>query len=163
MRPRYKYGLIAGGIGLVVNVVVAALMGICGPFISLLAGAAAGFFAARAEKLPVKRDAAGMGAIAGVIAGGLVIVGQVLGGILTLAFVQSTGTNPLIGTVPGSGDAAGNLIYYISGAVVSMCFGLFGAAAAAGAGALAAYFATPESSQVPPPPYPPAPPAQGGW
>ncbi len=148
MQPRFKMGLSIGAIGLVLNICVAGFIGLCGPLVSLLAGGAAGFFAAQQEKLPAKNEGAKAGAIAGGIAGGLVIIGQVIGGIGALALMQATGASLPFGTIPASGDSAGMVIYYVSGIGTGLCFGIFGALLAAGAGAGAGYMATPD--QLPP-------------
>ena len=115
MQPRVTYGLIAGAIGLVINVCVSAAIGLCGPFVSLLAGAAAGFFAAQAEKAPNKNDGARLGAISGAIAGGLTLVGQLIGGLAILVLIMTAGIQPIIGTIPEPSDVSGQAIYLIAG------------------------------------------------
>lgn len=147
MQPRTRMGLIVGVIGLVLNICVAGFVGICGPFVSLIAGGAAGYFAAQQEKLPAKGDGARAGAIAGGIAGGLIIIGQIIGALGALAFVQYSGAPVLFGTPPdASSPASFNLVYYLTGAGTGFCFGLVGALLAAGAGAGAGYFATQDQS-----------------
>ncbi len=150
MQPRIKIGLIVGAIGAVLNICVAGFIGLCGPVVSLLAGAVAGYFAAQQEKLGVKADGARAGATAGAIAGGLIILGQVIGGVGALFFIQSSGTQLPFGTVPsGSDGASAQLIYYLSGAGTAICFGIIGALLAAGAGAGTGYLGT--SDQIMPP------------
>ena len=61
MKPRVKYGLIVGIIGLILNACVSAAMGLCGPFLALLAGAAAGFLAAQGEKAISQTNGARLG------------------------------------------------------------------------------------------------------
>ena len=80
MRPRVKYGLIVGIIGLILNTCVSVALGVCGPLTALAAGAAAGFLAAREEQAAEQANGARLGAISGGIAGGLVFVGQLIGG-----------------------------------------------------------------------------------
>ena len=70
MQPRMRMGLIVGVIGLALNVCVSGFIGLCGPLVSLIAGAVAGFFAAQQEKLGTKGEGARAGAIAGAVAGG---------------------------------------------------------------------------------------------
>jgi hypothetical protein len=143
MQPRTRIGLIVGGIGLVLNICVSGFVGLCGPVFSLIAGAAAGFFAAQQEKLPTKAEGARAGATAGGIAGGLIILGQLIGGIGALAFLQSSGTQLPYGQIPSVSDgSASQLVYYLSGAGTALCFGILGALLAAGAGAGAGYLAT---------------------
>ena len=149
MQPRIKMGLVIGAIGLILNICVSALIGFCGPLVSLLAGAAAGFFAAQQEKLPTKNDGAKAGATAGGIAGALVIIGQVIGGVGALAMMQATGTQLPFGTIPSTGDSAGMAIFYITGIGTGLCFGIVGAILAAGAGAGTGYLATPDQPPAP--------------
>ena len=68
MQPRVKYGLIVGIVGMILNICVAAALGVCGPLMALVAGAAAGFLAAREERAADKADGARLGAISGTIA-----------------------------------------------------------------------------------------------
>jgi len=152
MQPRTRIGLIVGAIGLVLNICVAGFVGFCGPLVSLIAGGAAGFFAAQQERLLTKSDGARAGATAGAIAGGLIIVGQIIGGLGALAYIQYSGTPIPFGTVPdASGPASFSLIYYLSGVGTALCFGAVGALLAAGAGAGAGYLATPDQPLTPPP------------
>ena len=147
MQPRVRLGLIVGVIGLVLNTCVAGAVGLCGPFVSLIAGAAAGFFAAQQEKLPNKRDGARAGATAGAIAGALIIIGQVIGGIAALALLQARGVSVPFGSIPSTGaDASSQMIYYLSGAGTALCFGIVGAALAAAVGAGAGYLGTNEQA-----------------
>ncbi len=137
MQPRIKMGLAVGAIGLAINICVAGFIGICGPFVSLLAGGAAGFFAAQQEKLPTKGEGAKAGAMAGGIAGVLVIM-------------QTTGAQLAFGSAPSTGDPGGMAIYYASGIGTGLCFGIVGAVLAAAAGAGAGYMATTEQPPAAP-------------
>ena len=148
MQPRIRIGLIVGAIGLVLNICVSGFIGLCGPLVSLIAGGAAGFFAAQQEKLGTKGDGARAGATAGGIAGGLIIIGQLIGGIAALAYMQYSGMQTIFGQVPTTGDSASSIGYYLGGLGTGICFGLVGAALAAGAGAGAGYLGTPDQ---PPP------------
>lgn len=152
MQPRIRIGLIVGAIGLVLNICVSGFIGLCGPLVSLIAGGAAGFFAAQQEKLSTKNDGARAGATAGGIAGGLIIIGQLIGGIGALAYMQYSGMQTIFGQVPAAGDPASSIGYYLGGMGTGICFGLVGAALAAGAGAGAGYLGTPDQ---PPPVNPP--------
>jgi hypothetical protein len=143
MQPRTRIGLIVGVIGLVLNICVAGFVGLCGPVFSLIAGAAAGFFAAQQEKLPSKSEGARAGATAGGIAGGLIILGQLIGGVGALFFLQANGTQMPFGQIPSTADPSSTqMIYYLTGAATALCFGVIGALLAAGAGAGAGYLAT---------------------
>jgi hypothetical protein len=136
-------GLIVGVIGLVLNACISGAVGLCGPFFSLLAGAVAGFFAAQQEKLGNKSDGARAGATAGAIAGGLIIIGQLIGGVAALFLLQTNGAQLPIGNIPTPADGASTqVIYYLTGAGTSLCFGIVGAALAAAAGAGTGYLGT---------------------
>jgi hypothetical protein len=151
MQPRIRIGLIVGVIGLVLNICVAGFIGICGPFFSLIAGAIAGFLAAQQEKPFTKKEGARAGATAGGIAGALIIIGQILGGIGALAYMQSTGTQTPFGQMPDLGDPATSIGFYAGGVGTALCFGIVGALLAAGAGAGAGYLATSDQPTMPPP------------
>ena len=151
MQPRTRFGLIVGVIGLVLNACVAGFMGICGPFLSLVAGGIAGFLATRQEKPMTKNDGARVGATAGGIAGGLMILGQLIGGIGALAFMQTSGTPTPFGQLPDfSSDPAAQIGFYAGGIGTAICFGVIGALLAAGAGAGAGYLTTSEQPVTPP-------------
>ncbi|HLO16067.1 MAG TPA: hypothetical protein VK206_14640 [Anaerolineales bacterium] len=151
MQARTRTGLIVGVIGLVLNICVAGFIGFCGPGLSLIAGAIAGFLAAQQEKPATKNEGARAGAIAGGIAGTLIILGQIIGGIGALFYMQSSGTSTPFGQVPSlSGDPSTQVIYYATGAGTALCFGIIGALLAAGAGAGTGYLSTSERPVMPP-------------
>ena len=145
MQPKVMYGLIAGAIGLIINVCISAAVGLCGPFVALLAGAGAGFFTAQAEKAPTKNDGARAGAISGAIAGGLTLVGQLIGGVAILVLAMAADIQPIIGTMPESSDMAGQAIYLVAGLGAGLCFGLVGIVLSALAGAGTGYLGTAET------------------
>lgn len=151
MQPRIRIGLTVGAIALVLNICVAGFLGFCGPVVSLIAGGIAGFLAAQQERQITKADGARVGATAGGIAGGLIILGQIIGGLGALVYYQYSGTPLPFGTAPStSAPVSELLIYYISGAGTGLCFGLVGALLAAGAGAGTGYLATPDQIAGPP-------------
>lgn len=144
MLPRVKVGLLVGGIGLLLNTCVAVVLGLCGPFVALLAGALAGFMAAQQEKPLLKGDGARLGAVAGGIAGTLVCIGQVIGGLGALVLVQYAGLTPLFGRLPSASAGPGEqLVYYVAGLGTGLCFGLVGLVLAALAGAGGGYLGSP--------------------
>ena len=152
MQPRIRIGLIVGFVGLVLNVCVSGFTGICGPFLSLIAGGVAGFFAAQQEKSLTKSNGAKAGAIAGGIAGGLIIIGQIIGGMAALFYIQSTGMPSIFGQIPSaSSSAAAQATYYLSGFGTALCFGIVGALLAAATGAGAGYLGTSEQPSSTPP------------
>jgi hypothetical protein len=151
MQARTRIGLIVGVIGLVLNVCVAGFFGICGPVVSLIAGAVAGYLAVQREKPLTKNDGARIGATAGGIAGGLIILGQLLGGVGALVLMQTTGAAPPFGQIPTPGsDPAMQVAFYGAGMVTALCFGVVGALLAAGAGAGTGYFTTADQPMTPP-------------
>ncbi|MDX1522894.1 MAG: hypothetical protein R3264_14800 [Anaerolineae bacterium] len=145
MTPRVKFGLIAGGIGLVLSTCVSAAVGVCGPIISILVGAGAGYFTAQAENAPTRQDGAKFGAISGAIAGTLSLVGQLIGGLIALVFVQASGTQTFFGELPG--DAAGQVGYWVGGLGFGLCLGIGGIILGGVAGAAAGYFGTAANPQ----------------
>lgn len=150
MLPRFKYGLIVGAVGLFLNVCFSALSGICGPLASLVAGAVAGFLAAREEKMSTKGKGAQAGAIAGGIASGLMLIGQLIGGALSLILVQTQHITVLGNTPPDTSNTAATIGYYVAGIGVGFCFGLVGIALGAGAGAGTGYLGTPDYAPTAP-------------
>jgi hypothetical protein len=151
MQPRTRIGLIVGVIGLILNICVAGFLGFCGPFLSLVAGGIAGFFATQQEKPFTKNEGARVGATAGGIAGALIILGQILGGLGALFYMQSSGAQLPFGQLPDpSSDPAMQIGYYGGGIATAVCFGLIGALLAAGAGAGAGYLATSDQPTTPP-------------
>ena len=149
MSPRVKFGLIAGAIGLALNICVSAVMGICGPVVAAIAGALAGYFAAKNEHPLSKGEGAKTGAIAGAIAGGLVLIGQMLGGVAALTLLPAIYEAMDIPLAEVSSDPS----YWVSGLLMAVCFSAVGIGLAAGAGAGAGYLGTP--SQPTPPVQPP--------
>jgi hypothetical protein len=147
MNPKIRIGLIVGAVGLVLNIIVAAVMGLCGPFVALLAGAIAGFLAAQQTAPASKGDGARDGAIAGGVAGALVFVGQIIGGVLVLFLIQNTDITPVIGSVPeATAPGQNQLLYYLAGLGTGTCFGIVGIAASALGGAAGGYLGTSNSS-----------------
>jgi hypothetical protein len=136
MSARIRIGLIAGGISLVLTACVGALMGICGPAVSLVAGAIAGYFAAKQESPASQSEGGKIGAIAGAIAGGLGVIGQVIGGIASLTLLPSLMQS--LGNYTYSA-ASGQAVYWISGAFTALCFGMVGVVLAAIAGYAVGY------------------------
>jgi len=149
MQGRYRAGLIVGAVGLFVVAIISALLGFCGPVVSLILGAIAGFLTIRMENPTDQGEGAKAAAIGGATAGALGLIGQMIGGIAALLFFQQTGTS-VFGQNIDYSDSAQMVGFFAGGLGVGFCFGLAGAALAAGAGAAVGYFATPKSS-VPPP------------
>lgn len=115
--------LLVGGVALVVTAGVALWLGCCGPGVSLLAGAVAGWWCATGGA------PGNQGAFAGALAGGLALIGQLLGGLLTMALLPA-----LADTTPGEYVAA----YAVGALLSSLILGLLGLVLATLAGATAA-------------------------
>lgn len=148
MQARTRMGLIVGAIGLVLNICVAGFLGICGPVVSLIAGGVAGYLAAQREQPFTKNEGARVGATAGGIAGALIIIGQLIGGVVSLAILQAAGMETVFGQLPT--DPGSQVGVYAGGIGGALCIGIVGALLAAGAGAGAGYLATPDRPTMPP-------------
>ena len=147
MPPKIKVGLLVGAVGLVLNVCVSAAMGICGPAVSLIGGAIAGFLAARQEKPATQGEGAKIGAISAAIAGALILIGQIIAAVGALALIQFSGMQIPFGQVPApSADPATQAIFYLSGLGTGLCFGLIGIFLAALAGAGTGYLGAGKST-----------------
>ena len=166
MKPHVKTGLIVGTVGLVVNTIASALMGLCGPLVALVVGAIAGLLAVGKVQGPTKADSAKLAAVAAVIAGLLTAVGQFIGGFAILILAQQLEWQLPFGQVPGaSSTAAESAGYWLGGLLAGGCFGTVGVILAVLAGAAAGYLrSTPQPQYAPqyqqqfaPTPYPVAP------
>jgi len=135
MLAKARIGFVVGIIGLVLNGLVSGFKGIAGLFLSLVAGAMAGFIVAWRRNLSSKREGARVGALAGGIAGGTVIFGQVIGAMITLL------SRPLAESL------AGQLFIAIFGAGLDLVVWIVIALLAASVGAGVGYFVT--ASQLP--------------
>lgn len=164
MKPYLKFGLLVGLISLLFVIPVAALMGICAPFITMITAAIAGFLTAYFGKAVTRRDGAQSGAIAGAICGGITLIGQLIGGILVLIYIQMSETPMIFGNAPSlSAPLLEIVVYYASGLGTGLCFGLvgiiLGAIAGGATGALGTRELPPEiiapDASVEEPPNPP--------
>jgi hypothetical protein len=118
--------------------------------LSLVAGGIAGYFATQQEKPLMKNEGARVGALAGGIAGALIIIGQIIGGMGALAYMQTSGAPTPFGSIPDLGDPASSIGFYGGGLAAAICFGIIGALLAAGAGAAAGYLTTSDRPMTPP-------------
>ena len=136
MSARIKFGLIAGAISLVLTTCISMAVGICGPAVSLLAGALAGYFTVRQENPASQSEGGKSGAISGAVAGVGGVVGQFIGGIATLTILPSLMES--MGDYSYSG-ASGEAGYWLGGMGAAFCFGIVGVVLAAIAGFAAGY------------------------
>jgi len=171
MKPHVKTGLIVGAVGLVVNTIASALLGLCGPLVALIVGAIAGLLAVGRVQGPTKADSAKLAAVAAVIAGLMTAVGQFIGGFAVLIMAQQLEWQLPFGQVPGaSSTAAESAGYWMGGLLAGGCFGTVGVILAVLAGAAAGYLrAKPQPQYAPqyqqpyvPMPYPVAPQTPAG-
>ena len=79
MTLRVRSGLLAGVAGLLASALGAVVCCAFSPFVALLAGGAAGFFAARAEEAPTQREGILAGVKSGAIVSPLILVGHLIG------------------------------------------------------------------------------------
>jgi hypothetical protein len=143
VRPRIIVAVIVGAAALIVNTIVSGFLGICGPFVSLVAGAIAGFFASRQEQPASQRDGARLGAISGLLVGAFTLVAQMVGALAALVLVQVTGIQLPFGSVPPPGASAPiQATYYLAGTGVAACLGVVGFLVAALGGAGGGYLGT---------------------
>lgn len=141
MGRQVKAGLGVGCVGLLLNIGVAFVLGFCGPFATLIAGAIAGYLAVYRAPLASKGDGARAGALAGGITGALMLVGQSIGALTTLVFFQATGNAPPFGQLPRT--SVEQVGFYLGGLGFGVCLGLVGVLLGALAGAGAGYLAAP--------------------
>jgi hypothetical protein len=127
VKAELKFGLLFGLAGLILNLIMAPILAACAPFIMLLAGGLAGYLTARQADLPLQSMGARAGAIAGLVAGGTIIIGQTVGGFLALAIYQASIFPNLVSYTPSPADPAWiRAFFYSTGYGVVACFGLFG-------------------------------------
>ncbi len=142
MKPQIKFGLICGIAGLLLNLLLAPVMAVCTPLVSLFAGGIAGYFTAKQADLPVQRMGGLAGAEAGGLAGGIILLGQALGVIIAIALFQG-GISGVSSYMPAASDPLWLRIFTLSSAPgVAACFGLGGAILAALAGMVVGYTGT---------------------
>jgi len=148
-----KAGLISGGVMFLLVLfaasVVSPLCALCAPFlVGLLAGYLTGVF----DKTP--ETVVNRGALAGAIAGGIGIAGQIGAAIINAAVMQNPNyqINKLFGL-----PAADATTVWIAQLVMAMCVGLLnvGLSAGLGAGGGAIWKGTAGKSQIQPPMAPP--------
>ncbi len=143
MKPYLKFGLLVGIVGFFLIIPVTVAVGICGPGVTLLAGAVAGFLAAYKGQARMSREGGQSGAIAGAIAGMIMLLGQLLGGVITLGYLHQTQAKVPFGGLPSLSAPLSELVgYYVGGLGFGLCLGvggiLLGAIAGGVAGALGA-------------------------
>lgn len=151
-----KAGLIAGGVMFLLTLIAAIVSPLCALCVPLVSGLLAGYLTGTFEKLP--DTAVTRGAMAGAIAGGIGIVGQIIASVINAAVMQNPQfqLNRALG-LPASSPA----MVWIGQIVMAFCVGLInvGLNAAFGAGGGAIWKGTAGKSQPPASPASPAAPA----
>ncbi|HMO59529.1 MAG TPA: hypothetical protein PKC19_19410 [Roseiflexaceae bacterium] len=137
MNPAIRNGLLVGGIGILINAAMSALLGFCGPFVTLIAGGVAGLLTARALAQTPRSPVATQGAVAGALTGGLMLIGQMIGAVGAVMIIQASGSPLLIGDASDIGTPA----FRVGAIGIAICFGIVGIIFGALAGAGAAYLA----------------------
>lgn len=125
-----KAGLISGAVMFVLVLIAAVFSPLCALCISLVGGLAAGYMTGTFEKMPA--TTVKNGAIAGAIAGGLGILGQLIASVINAAILQNP--NNQINEVFGLPSADPSQVW-ISQLGVACCIGLINVALTAGFGA----------------------------
>lgn len=145
MSQKVKFGLIIGVVALILTVFASIICGLFGPFLAVLGGALAAFLAIR-QTATSKQEAAQDGAIAGLVVGAMMTVGQLIAAAINIIITRNTNTQPIIGTLPGPDQ---QYLYWIMGPAVGLCFGIADVIAAMLGGAGAGYLTAPKQSDTP--------------
>lgn len=143
MTAKVRWGLILGIVGLFVNTLASLIFAFCGPIVSFGVGLVAGFIVSQNEPAPTRGEGAQQGALSGLIAGGFILLGQIIGAIGNLAFAQMVEYESLFGTLPDLSSPEGQTFYWLIGIGVGVCFGLVDTLACVLGGALIGYVRTP--------------------
>ncbi len=141
---RFPAGLLAGGIGALILILLGftganwiIFSFLAGLGLALLVGLAAGFFIGGNPSFAGRTT--GSGALAGLIAGAFLLIGQIIGGVIAAnqpdaqaIIQQALSTTSSASTFTPSEQATVGVITFV---LIGGCFGLLGVGAAAGLGA----------------------------
>jgi hypothetical protein len=148
MTAKVKFGLLAGVIGLLLNIPTSAFACVfCGPLVALLAGFSAGSLTARSEPALRQGDAQRQAAVAGIVAGALVLIGQLIGIVISAVTDLGRGAVEVPPQLSEPVDQASILVASLGCGLV---IGLVDIAVSAAGGALAGRLATPTAPPVAP-------------
>jgi hypothetical protein len=138
-----KFGLLLGLAGLFLILIITPILAACAPIIMLFAGGIAGYLTARQADLPLQSMGARAGALAGLVAGGTIIIGQTFGGFLALAIYHASIFPNLLTYTPSPADPVWiRAFFYSTGYSVVACFGFVGVLLSVLAGAGVGYVTT---------------------
>jgi hypothetical protein len=146
MTARIRWGLIAGVVGLFVSTLASLVFAFCGPIVSFGIGSIAGFIVTKQEPATSKGEGAQDGAITGLIAGSIILLGNLVGAISNLAYAQTGKYESIFGPLPDLSSAEGQTNYWLIGIGVGLIFGLIDALACVLGGALIGYIRSPDVS-----------------
>jgi hypothetical protein len=125
-----KSGFIMGAVMFLLALGAAAIISpLCTPCVALLAGLGAGYLACHFDRPLEQSEAFRKGAIAGAIAGGLGIIGQLIAAVINANLVQPEMLNQILGQ-----DVVTPELLWISQLGGALCIGLFNVLLMAGLG-----------------------------
>lgn len=131
-----RAGLIAGGVTLVLGLVVGFLSPLCIACLAVLAGLGAGYLAGQYDRPADASNAARLGAGAGAIAGAGAVLASIAAGLASAA-VNGQMMFEQLG-VPQSTAQDQALVFWGTAFLTGCCIGLFNVALMAGVGAIGA-------------------------
>lgn len=143
MSAKVRWGVIIGIVGFFANTLASLIFAFCGPIVSFAIGLAAGFIVSQQDPAPTRGEGAQKGAVTGLIAGGFILLGQIIGAIGNLVFAQMVEYEPIFGTLPDLSSPEGQAFYWLIGIGVGVCFGLVDTLACVLGGALVGYARSP--------------------
>ncbi len=148
-----KSGLIMGAVMFVLALAAGAVISqFCTPCLALFIGLGAGYLAGVYDKPALQNDALKKGAIAGAIAGGIGILGQLIAGVINASYLRPETLNNLFGQ-----NLVNQQMLWLGQMGGAVCIGLFNVLfmAGLGVGGAAIWNAMRNQNQTPPPVYPP--------
>lgn len=146
MTARVRWGMIVGIVGMFVNTFASLVVALSGPILSFIFGIIAGLVVTRKEPASSKGKGAQQGAITGLIAGGLIFLGQVIGAVANLIYAQMPAYESLFGPVPELTTPQGQTSYWVIGIGVGLIFGLIDTLACVLGGSIIGRLLTKESN-----------------
>lgn len=127
-----KAGLIAGAVLLVLALGTGAIVSpLCTPCVAILLGLLAGYLSGNFDKPIMSNDALRKGAIAGLIAGAIGILGQLIAGVINATAIDPEVLNEFL----GQEGALDRTTLWIAQMASAFCVGLVNVAISAGLGA----------------------------
>lgn len=144
MTARVRWGMIVGIVGMFVNTFASLVVALSGPILSFLFGIIAGFVVSRKEPATSKGKGAQQGAATGLIAGGLIFLGQLIGAVANLIYAQMPEYESLFGPFPTLTTPQGQTTYWLIGIGIGVLFGLIDTLACVLGGSIIGHLLTKE-------------------